>query len=239
MRPHVLTYPDVDGKEYSHARYRYLLQIIFGETAAIDYFYKMSKFAPNQEAKNFLLKQHEEERTHLELLTEYVVKHLRSEEAISPALKKLDKIVFESVENQDYVACVFIQNFILEGLNVSLLYELEHHTDGFLSELITRILKDEIKHTEFGITEVKRILSEDKSIEMRKKLIKLQRKILLHVVRLAMFLYSRAKDLGIPVGEALGKTIDEHLKRIEIIGLELPFVDKLFFKSAKYFLKII
>jgi 1,2-phenylacetyl-CoA epoxidase catalytic subunit len=236
---HPLTTPDTDSEKYYRARYHYLLQIIFGETIAIDYCKTMATFAPNKEASDYLLQQQKEEELHLDMLTEYVGVHPRPHVLISPALKKLDDIMSQAITKRDYIECIFIQNFIVEGLNISLLREFEHHTDGNLSELSTKILRDEIGHMEFGITEMKRILQEDRSKKLRKKLISLQRKTLFYATGLALTLAREAKYLGIPMHEFAEKAVNEHFDRIKEAGLPLPLLDKILFNGARLFLKIL
>ncbi len=237
MQPHILTYPQVDSEKYAKARYHYLLQIVYGETIAIDYCRIMSTFAPTTEAKNFLLQQQREEDTHLELLTDYVGSHLRTDALVSSHLRKLDQLMSRAIEERDYTQCVFIQNFIVEGLNISLLQELEHHTDGALSEISTIILRDEIRHLEFGVTELKRILEEDTNGEIRKKLIRLQRSVLFHATLLSMDLARESKDLGIPMSELSKKTLEAHMQRISKAHFILPFIDKVLLRGVLLFFK--
>lgn len=238
MSHHDLTFPNTESLEYSKARYHYLLQIIFGETIAIDYCKTMATFAPNQDASDYLLKQQKEEEKHLEMLTDYVGTHSRPEVLISPYLKKLDSIMSDAIRRRDYIDCVFIQNFIVEGLNISLLRELEYHTDTNLSELSSKILKDEIGHMVFGVEEIKRILSENSDTELVKKLIKLQRKVLFYSTGLAMTLAREAKDLGIPMDEFTTKVLSEHMARIKIVKFPISFFDKVIFNCMIFFLKI-
>ncbi len=238
MQPHILTYPQTDSETYAKARYHYLLQIVYGETIAIDYCRIMSSFAPTIEARDFLLQQQKEEDTHLELLTDYVGSHSRTDALISSHLKKLDELMSQAIEKRDYVECVFIQNFIVEGLNVSLLRELEHHTDGILSEISTTILRDELQHMEFGVTEIQKILQEDTSGEMRKKLIRLQRKVLFHATLLAVDLTRESRDLGIPMSELAEKTLGDHLQRISRAGFALPFTERFLLRGMLLFFKL-
>ncbi len=198
----------------------------------------MSTFAPTNEAKDFLLQQQKEEDTHLELLTDYMENHLRTDALISSHLKKLDALMSNAIDKKDYVECVFIQNFIVEGLNISLLQELEHHTDGMLSEISTAILRDEIRHMEFGVTEMRRILQEDTTGEIKKKLIQLQRKVLFHATLLSMDLTRESKDLGIPMSELSKKTLEAHTERISKADFVLPFFDKLLLRGVLLFFKL-
>ena len=235
---HTLTIPNIESEAYYTARYHYLLQIIFGETIAIDYCKTMATFAPNKAASVFLLQQQSEEELHLDMLTEYVGNNPRPHVLISPYLKKLDATMKDAIERKDYIECIFIQNFIVEGLNISLLRELEHHTDSTLSELCSKILQNEIGHMEFGISEVRRILEEDTSIVIRKRLIKLQRITLFYSTGLAMTLALEAKDLGIPMKEFAENVLKEHLDRIAQVNFPLPFLDTILFKGMILFLKL-
>jgi 1,2-phenylacetyl-CoA epoxidase catalytic subunit len=236
---HVLTFPNTQSDAYAKARYHYLLQILFGETMAIDYCKTMATFAPSQEASDFLIRQQGEEDTHLDLLTEYVGSHLRPEVLISPALKKLHYLMADAIQRRDYAASVFVQNFIVEGLNISLLHELEHHTDGALSELATRILKDEIRHMEFGIAEIRRMLGNDKDGSLAKTLRKLHRVSLWHASMLAASLSQEARALGIPMGEFTKKTVEEHFGRIRSVNFPLTWLDRTYMRTIEAFLSVL
>lgn len=238
MSVHALTLPDTDSKEYSSARYHYLLQIIYGETIAVGFCDQMASFAPTKEAQDFLLKQQKEEDAHLELLTDYVGMHSRPQVSVSPHLKKLDSLMVDALARKDYVECVFIQNFIVEGFNISLLRELEHHTDVNLSEMCRVILKDEISHMEFGVNELRRILKEDNSRGLRRKLIRLHRKTLIYSALLARDLKREARDLGIPMRELNEKTLREHYDRINRAQFPLPYIDRLLFRGILSFLNV-
>jgi len=235
---HILTHPNTNSPKYYQARYHYLLQILYGEVIAIDYCRTIATFAPSKQAQDFLLKQQVDEEKHLELLTEYVSHNPRPHASISESLKKLDALMSRALEDSDYVACIFIQNFIIEGLNITLLRELEHHADGELSELCTMILKDEIEHMDFGIQEIKQILKSDHSQLLRKKLIRLQRKALFYATGLALTLIRETKSLGIPVHEFVDHAVNEHIDRVKVVNLQLPIFDIFIFKSVRLFLKI-
>ena len=238
MSVHTLTFPNTSSPSYARTRYHFLLQVIYGETVAIDYCQRMASFAPNEETKNFLLKQQNEEDKHLEQLTEYASIHSRADMPISWYLRKLDEIMRDAIVDRDYVASVFIQNFIVEGLNISLLEELEHHGDAELSALCTSIIKDEVGHMQFGVDEVIRILRDDKDGTVTKRLISLQRRTLFYATGLAMVLGREAKNLGIPLNEFAEKTIQAHAKRVEDAQFPLPFIDRILFDVALLFLKV-
>ncbi len=238
MPVHQLTFPDTDSKEYSSARYHYLLQIVFGETIAIDYCKRMASFAPTQAAHDFLLRQQEEENKHLELLTDFVGNHPRPHMPISSHLRKLDALMSNALERKDYIDCVFIQNFLLEGLNISLLRELEHHTDVVLSELSRKILDEEIAHMEFGVSEMKRIMKESADIGLHRKLVWLHRKTLFHSWLLARDLKREAGALGIPVHELTYKTLNEHYDRLTRAEFPLPLIDRIILRGGLVFLNL-
>ena len=237
MSFHALTFPDTESEKYHKTKYHYLLQIIFGETISIDYCRIMATFAPNKKASIFLLQQQAEEEDHLEMLTDYVEKHPRPQVPVSSYLKKIDEIMSDAIKRRDYTDCVLIQNFIVEGLNISLLKELEHHTDGVLSELSTKILRDEITHMEFGVQEMKRIFSENASPFLIKKCIRLQRRILFYSTGLAMTLAREAKYLGIPMNEFASNVLSDHYTRISRANFPLPFIDRILFSGMILFLR--
>jgi rubrerythrin len=239
MAYYELTTPDTDSAEYARARYHYLLQIEFGESLAIDFCKTIALFAPNEKAKAFLLKQQEDEERHLDMMTDYIGSHMRTGERISKYMRKMDAILRDAVERQDYVGSIFVQNFIIEGLNISMLLEIEHHADGELSELLSKVLKDEMTHMQFGINEIKRILSENKSKLTIKKLISLQRRTIFYAVIIATQLSRDAKYLGIPMNEFAKKVFNDHFDRIREANFPLPWVDRLAFRGVIVFLKLI
>jgi|GEM_PF-6197545 len=230
------TFPDTESIAYYKARYHYLLQILFGETLASDYCRRMSAFAPNHAATKYLLQQQTEEDAHLEMLTDYVGSNPRPQALISPHLLKLHEMMSEAIGAKDYEACIFIQNFIVEGVNISFLRELEHHADGKLSELCSKILADEVGHMEFGVTEIKRILEQNKSKNLRKKFNRLQRKIFYHFLGLVPMLVRESKDIGIPATEFAKKALEEHLDRIAQAHYPLPLIDKVLAYTLLFFI---
>jgi 1,2-phenylacetyl-CoA epoxidase catalytic subunit len=228
---HELTYPNTQSEEYKNARYHYLLQVVFGEVSAIDYCKTIAEFAPTQEAKEFLLQQQKEEEKHLDMLTSYLVERKGADTSLVYLVKRLDDIIREHITNKDYVQSIFLQHFFVEGLNVSLLKELEHHADGELSELVREILNDEVRHVEFGVRELRRILEEDTSNIIRKELAKSQRKITYTAILLFFKTALDLKRMSLPLPEALAKTIREYKMNLSRIGLPLPLLDRLVLKS--------
>jgi hypothetical protein len=229
---HALSFADTTSKEYSKARYHYLYQILFAETIAVDFCRTIATFAPTKQAADFLLQQQIEEDEHLEMLTQYIENHPRPEVHVSFFLKKIDLIIQDAIARRDYIDCIFIQNFIIEGLNVSLLKELAHHTDGELSEVISIILQDEVKHVSFGVQEIKRILKENKSKQLYTKLRSTQRKALMYGIGFAINFIQDTKHIGIPMSEYTRNTMKEHYKRIIDAGFPLSVVDRFLFKST-------
>ena len=236
MLRYALTYPVTDSFLYAKARHHYLTQIIYGEVLAKDYCIEMAKFAPTEEAKKFLLKQQSEEEEHLEMLTEYVTTHTRPVVSISKYIKKMHTMMDEAIAEKDYATCVFGQNFIVEALNVSFLNEIAHHADGELSELCQKILKEELAHEEFGVTEMKRTLREESA---NRKLLALCRKTFFYASLLALSLSLESKDLGIPMDEFARNTIIHQKERLKDIGLTLHFMDELLFSAVMRFLPMV
>lgn len=234
---HIITYPVTDSLVYAKARHHYLTQIVYGEVLAQDYCKKMALFAPTEIARNFLLKQQEEEAKHLEMLTDYVTTHTRPIVSISRYIKKMHEMMDEAIDNKDYITCIFGQNFIVEALNVSFLTEIAHHADGELSELCGKILKEELGHEEFGIKEMRRILSKDKNIHT--KLVKLYRKTFFYASLLALSLSFESKDLGIPMGEFARNVIIHQKERLQQIELRLRFFDELVFNLVLRVLSLV
>jgi rubrerythrin len=224
---YALTYPITNSIVYAKARHHYLTQIVYGEVLAKDFCKEMALFAPNDEAKSFLLNQQNEETKHLEMLTDYVTTHTRPIASISKYIKKMHVMMDKAILEKDYITCVFGQNFIVESLNVSFLNEIAHHADGELSELCGEILKEELGHEEFGINEMKRILKQD--TEVRKKLISLYRITFLYSSLLAASLSFESKDLGIPMDEFARNVIIHQKERLQEIGLKLGVLDGLAF----------
>lgn len=230
---HELTYPDIGTTSYSKARYHYIIQIIYGETLAIDYCSRIAEFAPNEHARKFLLKQQEEENFHLELLTDYVSAHSRYSEEVSGYFSNVHVLMNQAIEEKDYVTAIFIQNFLVEGLVVTLLSEFEHHTDPELSALSRRILDDERKHMEFGLTEIKRILEEGLDGAMMTKIRRVHRTTFLNGALLAVSLLRESNKLGIPMPEFSRNVVDQHFERIQAAKFPLSFIDKAFLVAIK------
>ncbi len=235
MFRYALTYPVTDSFLYAKARHHYLTQIIYGEVLAKDYCKEMAKFAPTDQAKEFLLKQQSQEEEHLEMLTEYVTTHTRPVVSISKYIKKMHTMMDKAIAEKDYVTCVFGQNFIVEALNVSFLNEIAHHADGGLSELCQKILKEELAHEEFGVTEMKRILRGGEN----RKLLLLYRKTFFYASLLALSLSLESKDIGIPMDEFARNTIIHQKERLKDIGLTLHFLDELLFSAVMRFLPVV
>ena len=225
---YALTYPVTDSFTYAKARHHYLTQIVYGEVLAKDFCKEMALFAPTNEAKEFLLKQQDEEDKHLAMLTDYVTTHARPIVSISRYIKKMHRMMDKAISEKDYITCVFGQNFIVESLNVTFLNEIAHHADGELSELCSEIIKEELGHEEFGIKEMKRILQQDK--EVSRKLISLYRKTFFYSFLLAASLSFESKDLGIPMDEFARNVIIHQNERLQEIGLKLGVLDELAFR---------
>ena len=155
--------------------------------------------------------------------------HTRPVVSISRYIKKMHYMMDKAISEKDYVTCVFGQNFIVEALNVSFLNEIAHHADGELSELCQKILKEELAHEEFGITEMKRILRDE---EVNSKLLALYRKTFFYASLLALSLSFESKDLGIPMDEFARNTIIHQKERLKDIGLTLAFMDELLFSTV-------
>lgn len=146
----------------------------------------------------------------------------------------------DAIIRNDYIESIFIQNFIVEGLNISLLQELTHHTDSTLSELSGKILADEYGHRDFGVEEIKRILEEEKENKMlRKKLIRVQRNVLFYGTWLALTLAKEAKYLGIPASEFGKKAVEEHYERVLYVKLPLPLIDRGLFLLVRFIFSVL
>lgn len=226
-----------DSEEYKQARFHYLLQVIFGESLAINYCKTIAEFAPNEDSKTFLLKQQEEEETHLYLLSEYAAKIDRPKSEISKHMRGLHNVIDKALIEKDYASSIFIQNFVVEGLVITMTKELYEHGDEDLKRISAVILHDEVRHVEFGVKEIKRELETNKC--NLNKLINIQRKALFQAVLLFADLAIDVKHLGIKWDKMAEDTVKEHLKRIEDAGMHIPLFDKLFLKTAILFFKII
>lgn len=230
---------DWESQEYKHARYHYLLQIIYGESLATNYCSIMSTFAPTKEAKEFLLQQQKEEDTHLELLSDVVAKMDRPNEHISPHMSKLHKLMEPALEEKDWSTCILIQNFIVEGLAVTLCEQQGEYGDDVIHKVFSTIIKDEVRHVAFGVQELKKILETDTNGLIRKKLIRAQRKALFHAVMLFGDLAPDAGKLGMEWDDLAEKVVRDHIDRITQAGFHLPFFDRMFLKAAVVFFAVI
>jgi uncharacterized membrane protein YheB (UPF0754 family) len=230
---------NTESEEYKKARYHYLLQVIFGETLAINYCNVIAGFAPNEQAKNFLLKQQADEDRHLEALTDYMNIPIRPDVKISKHMADVHKVMEKVLEEKDYAGSILIQNFIAEGLVIILLQEMSRHGDDSLKKLCNSINNDEKSHVDFGVSELKRILSENRNKKLNKRLATLQRKVLFHGVLLFADLAREAKYLGIKWNDLADKVLEDHYQRIREANFHIPFYDRLILKVAIWFFIVV
>ena len=223
---------DWESEEYKRARFHYLLQIIYGESLATNYCHTMSTFAPTDAACDFLLQQQQEEGTHLELLTDVVSAMDRPPVYISKQMHKMHDIMNGALEKKDWASCILVQNFIVEGLSLTLCQQQGKYGDEKIHQVFDRILKDEVRHVEFGIQELKKIIDADSNGTIQKKLIRIQRKTLYRAILLFKDLAPDADDIGIAWDDLAEKVVREHMERIARAGLRLPWADRIFLKSA-------
>lgn len=228
-----------EAPEYKRARFHYLLQIIYGESLAVDYCTLMSEFAPTEEARDFLLQQKIEEDKHLELLTDMVTKMERPPQKISPSMNKLHALMEPALANRDWPACILIQNFVVEGLAVTLCQQQGEYGDDEIHTVFNTIIKDEVKHVAFGVRELKKILEADTDGSVRRRLVRIQRQALFHSVMLFRDLAPDADELGLGWDDLAEKVVRDHMERIAEAGFHLPLVDRLFLKTAVAFFVII
>ena len=231
--------PDFEGEDYKKARYHYLLQILFGESLAINYSKTIAGFAPTPDAKAFLLKQQAEEERHLEMLTDYVQAIDRPPVKISKHMRGLHKIVEKILEQRDYAGAIMMQNFIVEGLVIVLLKEMQKHGDDTLKQICTDIIKDEVGHVAFGVSQMRELLSKEKDNKLQNRLSNIQRRALVRSLLLFIDLGNEAKDLGIKWDLLAEEVVEEHLKRIKDAGFKLTFYDNLALKFSVWFYTLV
>src|SRR5689334_5733137 len=123
---------DWESESYKRARFHYLLQIIYGESLAINYCREMSEFAPTVQARDFLLQQQREEDTHLELLTETVSHMARPPVSISKHLQKMHQIMSDALARHDWATCILGQNFMIEGFSITLCEQQGEYGDDMI-----------------------------------------------------------------------------------------------------------
>lgn len=224
--------PDWDSDTYKKARLHYLSQFLFGESMATDYCREMSLFAPSPEARAFLLRQETEEEHHAELLTDVLRGMQQRPAPVVPHLHALHRIMGGVLKEKDWPASLFIQNFIVEGLALTIFKEQRKHGDETIVHLFDLIMRDEEKHVSFGIEEMKKILTDDGGSEEARALIPLQRKALYHAVLIFKDLAREAGDLGMRWNDLAEGVVRDHLKRIQEAGFHLPYLDRLFLQSV-------
>ncbi len=228
---------NINDENYQKARFHYLLQILFGESLAINYSKTIANFAPTEESKNFLLRQQKEEESHLELLSDYVASIDRPKVTISKHMKGLHNIMERALEKKDYPASILVQNFIVEGLVIVLIEEMSKHGDDKLKELCDKIIKDEVFHVAFGVSELKKELL--KNSKLNRKLSNIQRLALFRAVLSFTDLALEARYMGIAWDDLARKVVEDHLIRIKDAGLKIPFYDKLILRTAIWFFVIV
>lgn len=230
---------DWESSEYQRARFHYLLQILYGESLAIDYCSAMSAFAPTKEASAFLLQQKKEEDVHLELLTDVVSKMARPHEHISSHMAGLHGLMEPALEQKNWPVCILIQNFIVEGLAITLCQQQGKYADDTLHRVFTTIVKDEVHHVAFGVQELKKVLEKDIDGRVRRELVWIQRKALYHAALLFKDLAPDARELGMGWDDLSKKVLSDHVERIKEANFHLPLFDRIFLKSAIAFFSIV
>jgi len=230
---------DWESEAYKHARFHYLLQLIYGESLAENYCRTMSMFAPTKEARDFLLQQQREEDMHLELLTDMVSHMERPHEKISKHLRAPHNIMDKALAEKDWPTAVMVQNFMIEGLAITLCQQQGKYGDELVHRVFQRILKDEVRHVAFGVQEIKKLIDADIDGSMRKKLIRVQRETLFRTILLFKDLAPDASKIGVQWDDLAEEIVREHVKRVEKAGLWLPLFDELFLKGAIIFLALI
>lgn len=233
-----LDVPDFTSHEYARARLHYLIQIVFGESLAINYCKTIAEFAPTEEAKTFLLKQQAEEEKHLEMLTDAMEQMERPYAPISPNMKKLHMLMEDALTQKDYALSIFVQNFIVEGLVITLLEEMQKHCDPLLADVAKKIIADEVSHVQFGITELAKILKQ-KDHQVYDDLIATQRKALFYAILLFADVARDTSKLGIAWDKLAEKTISTHVQRISEAGFTLPLFDRVFLNTAVSTMRIL
>lgn len=228
-----------ESDEYKRARFHYLLQILYGESLAIDNSSMMSAFAPTKQAKEFLLQQQKDEDAHLELLTDVVSKMKRPKEHISSQMRKLHKLMEFWLKEKDWAACILIQNFIVEGMAITLCQQQGKYGDDTIHMVFSAILKDERRHVAFGVEELKKVLETDRDGLIQKRLTRIQRKALYYAIMLFKDLAPDAGELGMEWDDLAEKVIKDHMERINEANFHLPFLDRIFLRWALVFLRTV
>ena len=229
---------DWESYAYKRARFHYVLQIIYGEALAIDYCTVMSSFAPTEEAKQFLLQQKKEEDAHLELLTDVVSKMDRPHERISPATKKLHKIMKKVLKEKDWPGSILVQNFIVEGLALSLCEQQGAYGDDTIHAVFSTIITDEVRHVAFGVDELKKVLESQTDRRVYRNLIWIQRKSLFYAIMIFKDLARDANKIGVGWDNLAYKVLHDHMDRITQAGFRLPLFDRVFLTCAIMFFKV-
>jgi 1,2-phenylacetyl-CoA epoxidase catalytic subunit len=230
---------DFDSENYKKARFHYLLQILFGESLAIDYSKTIAEFAPTPEARAFLLKQQADEERHLEMLTDYVETIDRPKVKISKHMRGLHRIVEKILKEKDYAGAVMMQNFIVEGLVIVLLKEMQKHGDETLKKICADITHDEISHVAFGVSQMRELLAKEKDNKLQNRLSNIQRRALIRSVLFFTNLAGEAKDLNIEWDRLAKETVEEHLLRIKNSGFKLTFYDSWALKFSLWFYTVV
>lgn len=230
---------DWESSEYQRARFHYLLQILYGESLAVDYCLVMSAFAPTKEASAFLIQQKKEEDAHLELLTDVVSKMARPHEHISSHMTGLHRLMEPALEQKNWPVCILVQNFIVEGLAITLCQQQGKYADDTLHRVFTAIIKDEVRHVAFGVQELKKVLEKDTDGSVRRELVWIQRKALYHAIMLFKDLASDADEIGMEWDDLAEKVVRDHIDRIKQAGFHLPFFDRMSLKGAVAFFSIV
>lgn len=76
---------------------------------------------------------------HLELLTDVVAHMDRPNEHISSHMGKLHKLMEPALEEKDWSTCILVQNFIVEGLAVTLCEQQGEYGDDVIHTVFSKM----------------------------------------------------------------------------------------------------
>ena len=149
------------------------MQLLRGETAALEGAGGLIRIAPNRPSKVFLSTQTVDEGRHLEVIIhrmlELGVEDPEREIArrANGKLLRFRERLLDLVGSGDWVAALFAQNVILEAMEFAVFQRHAREADDRTREMLEAIVKDERRHIGFGENELGRTLKADPKVRER------------------------------------------------------------------------
>jgi tRNA isopentenyl-2-thiomethyl-A-37 hydroxylase MiaE len=210
----------------------YLNSYCAGEIKGAQLIEKLVEFAPDEEARNWVIIWSKEEEHHHRLWKDLMQKRGIPITGPSGTLQKLYDITEDFVENKDWTGSM-VSAAIIEHLSNATAAALFKYADPEIRRIFKQITADDLAHLNFDLTQLEKIAQ---TAEGRKKIIDCHKKFMKEILE-----WPARKDLLEKELEILNDTYELHRYKLEKIGVGLPkikFADNFSFKLKKSLMKI-